>query len=241
MHPLLYFLGGNPMKLPLSDRLLACAGFVSPGDRVADVGCDHGYLGIHLLTNGTASSIIASDVNEGPLQSAMRNARKYGVADKMTFYLSDGVRNIPRDFDVLVCAGMGGDTMIHILDAAPWLRSKQYRLILQCQSKTPMLRRWLSEQGWRLTEESVLRDGRFLYTVMEVCWEPEYPRLTVGEWYFPPALLENPSRDVPAYFRYVMEGLRIATAHKDDAEKKQALAELEELLKDENLSFLREE
>ena len=228
------------MKIPISSRLLACAGFVSPGDRVADIGCDHGYLSIHLLSEGIASSVIAADINEGPLQSAVRNAEKYGVRDRIKFFLSDGVRNIPRDFDTLVCAGMGGDTMIHILESAPWLKSNQYRLILQCQSKTPMLRRWLSEQGWRITEESVLRDGRFLYTVMEVYWEPEYPRLTVGEWYFPPALLENPSYDVPAYFRWVTEGLRIATAHKDDAEKKLALAELEELAKNENLTFLTE-
>ena len=40
------------MKLPISDRLLACCAFVHPGDRIADVGCDHGYLSIHLLTNG---------------------------------------------------------------------------------------------------------------------------------------------------------------------------------------------
>ena len=63
------------MKLPLSTRLLGCAGFVNRGDRVADIGCDHGYLSIHLLTNGIAKSCIASDVAEGPLQSAMRNAR----------------------------------------------------------------------------------------------------------------------------------------------------------------------
>ena len=229
------------MKLPISDRLLACAAFIAPGDRVADIGCDHGYLSIYLLTNGIAKTCIASDINEGPLQSAVRNAEKYGVRDKIRFFMSDGVRNIPRDFDTLVCAGMGGDTMIHILESAPWLKSNQYRLVLQCQSKTPMLRRWLSEQGWRITEESVLRDGKFLYTVMEVYWEPEYPRLSVGEWYFPPALLENPSHEVPAYFRWVTEGLRIATAHKDDPEKKQALEELEELAKNENLTFLSED
>ena len=229
------------MKLPLSSRLLACAGFVSPGDRVADVGCDHGYLGIHLLTNGIAKSVIASDVNEGPLQSAVRNAAKYGVSDKMTFFLSDGVRNIPRDFDVLVCAGMGADTIISILKAAPWLKNVRYRLILQCQSKTPMLRRCLSEQGWRITEESVLRDGRFLYTVMEVYWEPEYPKLTTGQWYFPPALLENPSDTVPAYYHWVTEGLRIATAHQDIPEKQQALAELNALAETEALRWLKEE
>ena len=217
------------MKLPISDRLLACAGFIAPDDRVADIGCDHGYLGIHLLLEGKARSVIASDVNEGPLQSAVRNAEKYGVRENMTFFLSDGTRNIPRDFDTLVCAGMGGDTMVHILSAAPWLKSEQYRLVLQCQSKTPLLRRYLSENGWHITKEAVLRDGKFLYTVMDVCWEPANPRLTVGQWYFPPALLENPSGDVPAYFRWVTEGLRIATAHKDDPEKKQALAELETL------------
>ena len=62
------------MKLPISQRLLACCAFVHPGDRVADIGCDHGYLGIHLLTNGIASSVIAADIRESPLQSAIRNA-----------------------------------------------------------------------------------------------------------------------------------------------------------------------
>ena len=228
------------MKLPLSRRLQVCAGFVSPGDRVADVGCDHGYLGIHLLTNGIASSVIASDVNEGPLQSALRNAETYGVKDRISFYLSDGVRNIPRDFDTLVCAGMGGDTMVHILEAAPWLRDARYRMILQCQSKTPLLRRYLSENGWRIHEETAVKDGRFVYTVMDICWQPDYPKLTVGEWYFPPALLENPGQDTVAYFRWVVEGLRIATAHKEDEEKQQALAELLALADTPELCFLKE-
>ena len=217
------------MKLPISDRLLACANFVGRGDRVADIGCDHGYLSIYLLTQGIARSCIASDVNEGPLQSAQRNARKFGVANRIEFFQSDGVQNIPRDFDCMVCAGMGADTMIHILESASWLKDGKYSLVLQCQSKTPMLRRYLSENGWRIYEEAVLRDGRFLYTIMEVGYRPEYPKLTVGQWYFPPALLENPSTDVPAYYKWVVEGLRISTAHQDDPEKKQALAELEKM------------
>ena len=229
------------MKLPISDRLLACANFVGRGNRVADVGCDHGYLSIHLLTQGIARSCIASDVNEGPLLSARRNAIKYGVSNKIEFYLSDGVANIPRDFDDLVCAGMGADTMIHILESAPWLRDSKYRLILQCQSKTPTLRRYLSETGFRIYEEAVLRDGRFLYTIMEVSWRPEYPKLTPGEWYFPPALLENPSCDVPAYYCWVVGGLEVSTAHQDDSEKKQILAELKALAETPELTWLKEE
>lgn len=228
------------MNLPISKRLLACCNFVAKGERVADIGCDHGYLGVHLLTKGIASHMIESDVAPGPLESARRNAKKYGVESAITFCLSDGVKDIPRSFDTLVCAGMGGDTMIHILSAGPWLKDPQYRLILQCQSKTPMLRRWLSERGWRITEETVLKEGKFLYTVMEVCWEPEYPRLTAGQWYFPPALLVNPSDQVSAYFCWVRRGLEITLQHQQDAEKQTALDHLNALAADPNWKFLTE-
>ena len=194
---------------------------------MADIGCDHGYLGIYLLQNGYASSVIAADVNEGPLQSAMRNAEKYGVGDKMTFYLSDGVRNIPRDFDALVCAGMGADTIIHILEDAPWLKSEQYNLILQCQSKTPTLRKYLSDNGWHIAEETIVEDGNFLYPVMCVYWRPEEPRLTPGQCYLSPALLRNNSPLLAEYCQRIMEGLRIAVIHQDAPEKKLALTELE--------------
>lgn len=215
------------MHLPISKRLLACADFVSPGSIVADIGCDHGYLGIYLLTSGIANRIIASDINEGPLQAAQRNAQKYGVAERMSFHLSNGVCGIPREFDTLVCAGMGADTMISILDAAPWLKDSHYRLILQCQSKTPALRRYLSENGWCIAQEAALKDGRFLYTVMEVCWKPDAPRLSVGQWYLPPALLNNAYPETAEYVFRILEGLRLAVSHRDDPEKKQALEELE--------------
>lgn len=218
------------MKIPLSDRLKACCNFVAPGDRVADIGCDHGYLSIYLLSNGIASSVIASDINEKPLQSAVNNAEKFGVSDRIRFYLSDGVRNIPRDFDTLVCAGMGADVMISILQSAPWMQSKQYRLILQCQSRTPQLRRYLSETGWRILEEAVVRDGRFLYTVMEVIWQPGW-NLTPGQWYFPPALLENPSEELPQYYRWVLQHLQIAVDGQGDHADPIKVAALNELRK----------
>ena len=218
------------MKIPVSPRLQACCDFVHSGDRVADIGCDHGYLGIYLLKNRIAQSVIASDIREGPLQSAVRNSEKFGVRDKMTFYLSDGARNIPRDFDTLVCAGMGGDTMVSILDAASWLKSDQYRLILQCQSKNAILRRYLSDNGWKILQEQIIPDGKFLYTVMEVIWQPGTP-LTPGQCYFPPVLQE--SEHVSAYYAFVLKGLEnIVLNRKELADPFMAQA-LEELRKKE--------
>ena len=229
------------MKIPLSRRLLEVCRFVYPGDRVADVGCDHGYLGIYLLKNHIASQVIASDVREGPLNAAVFNSKKYGVRDKMRFFLSDGVRNIPQDFNVLVCAGMGGDTMISILEAAPWLKEGDYRLILQCQSKRPELRRYLSDNGWLIREEAVVRDGRFLYTVMEVVAMPGMV-LTPGGCHFPPALLKNPGPELPAFYRWVVGGLKKVVDNQGDQAdpfKQEALQELTNL--PEELAWLKEE
>lgn len=224
------------MKIPLSPRLSVCRDFVARGDRVADIGCDHGYLGISLLKDNIATSVIAADINEMPLQSAMRNALKFGVRDKMTFYLSDGVQNIPRDFDTLICAGMGADTMISILESAQWLNCDKYRLILQCQSKTPTLRQYLSDNGWRITEEAVVRDGRFLYTVMKVIYQAGHT-LTPAQCYFPPALLKNPTAEVSAYYRGVIKGLTLSAR---TSEKQQILNELKAFAKNPNFYWLED-
>ena len=199
------------MKLPISERLLACAGFVKKGDRVADVGCDHGYLSIYLLANGIAHSCIASDVNEAPLQSAMRNARKFGVGSKMEFCLSDGVRSIPRDFDCMVCAGMGADTIMSIIAHAyddGWLADSKYRLILQCQSKRPELRQWLYDKGFRINRETLAKDGKFVYSIMEVVFDPGHG-ITPAETYITPQLLEDHHPLLPEYYERVKHGVEL--------------------------------
>ena len=205
------------MNIPLSKRLKACCDFVHSGDRVADIGCDHGYLSIYLLHNQIASYVIAADINPMPLQSAVANAERFGVDSCIEFHLSNGVQHIPQNFDTLVCAGMGADTMISILENAPWLKNAQYRLILQCQSKAHILRNYLSKSGWHIRDEVVLRDGRFLYTIMEVCYEPNQPRLTPSETYFSPALLQHQNSEVAEYYHGIVFRLNRTISGKKDA------------------------
>ncbi len=195
------------MKIPMSNRLLAACSFVHKGDRVADIGCDHGYLGIYLLTNGIASSTIEADINPQPLDSARRNGRKFGVESAMTFCLSDGAKDIPRDFDTMVCAGMGADTIMSIIAGSPWLKDPRYRLILQCQSKRPELRRWLYDAGFHIVRETLAQDGKFIYTVMEVTYGPaEGP--SPAETFLSPQLLEDNHPLLPAFYDRVIGGVR---------------------------------
>ena len=162
----------------------------------------------------------------------LHNGHKYGVADKMTFFLSDGAQNIPRDFDTLVCAGMGGDTMIHILDSAPWLQNEQYRLILQCQSKRPELRKWLYDHGFAIRQETLAQDGKFYYPVMEIVYAPGEKR-SGAELYITPALRKSGSPLLPAFHERVVGGIRknvegLARTGGEQYEKMRAI--LDELL-----------
>ena len=207
------------MKLPISKRLLCCAELVPPCGTVADVGTDHGYLGIYLLQCGRCGHVIAADLREKPLESARANAMAFGIpeakvfplggrcpsahtgADEgerpgasepqthgMTFVLSDGLHNFePNSFDVLVLAGMGGDLIARILAETPWLEGGPCTLILQPQSAANDLRRWLGERSWAIDRERLVRDGRFLYSVMAV--RPgQGSALSPGEQYVSPAL-----------------------------------------------------
>ena len=82
------------MKIPISKRLRLCAQLVPEGARVADIGTDHGYLGLYLLQNGLAAHVLAADLRPQPLQTAKLHAAKFGFAGQMEFRLSDGLAEI---------------------------------------------------------------------------------------------------------------------------------------------------
>lgn len=194
------------MNIPLSRRLLACCAYVHQNDFVADIGCDHGYLGIYLLKHGIASAVIESDINEMPLQCAKEHAAKFHVQENISFILSDGVQQLPHDFTCLVCAGMGADTIISILDAAPWLKSDRYHLVLQCQSKRPLLREYLASNGFSIFRETLVKDGRFIYTVMDVrCAPKDLP--APWEYFISPQLIADGSPLLLPFVKHVNHGI----------------------------------
>lgn len=170
-------------KIPLSKRLRCCGEFVLAGARVADIGCDHGYLGISLLREGKASFVHACDLREQPLNSAKENARRFSVLEQMAFSCADGLQAVnPEEIDTVICAGMGGELMAKILQEAPWLQREGYRLILQPQSTGNILRRRLWEMGFRVEQETLVEENGFLYQVMQASYA-ESQRPTPGEEY----------------------------------------------------------
>ena len=228
------------MKLPISKRLLCCASMVQPGSRVADIGTDHGYLGIYLLQSGAARHVIACDLRKDPLENARRNAKLFGVDGEMELRLSDGLEKIlPDEVDTVVMAGMGGDLIQKILSQCPWRKREGLQFILQPQSAGNVLRRWLCEDGFEIQREEPVQDGHFLYTVMDIRQGEPAP-LTPGTEYASPALLASGSPLVGNYLARVETALQETVRGLTNAEKQrperlayfgQALLEIQEMRK----------
>lgn len=150
----------------MNTRLLACAAMIRPGAHVCDVGTDHAQLPVYLIGQGIAERAIASDIGIGPLQAAERTISQHGLNGTIQTILSDGLQNIPPDgLTDVVIAGMGGETIVHILESCPW-SLETVSLVLQPMTKAHILREWLYLHGFEIQEERCVRDERFLYAVM---------------------------------------------------------------------------
>ena len=154
--------------MELTPRLQAIAEQVPQGARLADVGTDHGYLPVWLLRSGRIESAIAADLREGPLDRSRETAQRFGVAERISFRLCDGLSAIrPEETDTVVIAGMGGETIASILEAAPWTKEGTL-LLLQPMTKCAELRLWLQRNGYQIAGERIACEGKKLYNILSV-------------------------------------------------------------------------
>ncbi|MCM1088720.1 MAG: class I SAM-dependent methyltransferase [Muribaculaceae bacterium] len=155
-------------KIVLSQRLKAAAGLVTRGNRVCDVGCDHGFVPIYLILEGISPRALALDVREGPLEQAREHIKAYRLEAYIETRLSDGLCAYRcGEADSFLCAGMGGRLMQRILETDKDKTDSFRELILQPQSEIEQFRRFLRGQGYLLVEENMIEeDGKF-YPMMK--------------------------------------------------------------------------
>ncbi len=154
-------------KFSLDGRLASAAKLVRQGARFADIGTDHAHLPIFLLQSGKIEYALCSDINEGPLKSAVENARLAGVYEKIDFTLANGASALEGKgiSDVAIC-GMGGELIAEIIENAPLLKADGIRLILQPMSKLSAVREKLAALGFAVTEEEYSESAGKLYVTI---------------------------------------------------------------------------
>jgi len=229
------------MLISLRPRLRQVADFVPSGARVADIGSDHAYLAAYLLLHDRAAKVIAGEINLAPAQRARQTALNFGLQDRLQVRLGAGLTILqPGEVDTVVVAGLGGNTIIEVLESNPPVLPTIKRLILQPNIGAAAVRYWLCEHGWAIVEEALVKDNDIFYEI--VVGEPgETQALNWLQATLGPRLLERK----PAFFyewvqlaiaqrRRVAEQLLQATdaaAASKRAKLVQEISELQEVIK----------
>ena len=153
--------------IKLDERLSAIASLVRLDKSICDVGTDHALLPCFLWQSG-ARQVIASDVNDGPLESAAETVRQYNCTG-IRLIKSDGLREVPPCDDIII-AGMGGELIWRIISECSFI-TPETRLILQPMTKAELLRKELYRNGYEIILEKGAYCSNKAYSVI-------YARLT---------------------------------------------------------------
>lgn len=176
-----------------SKRMEALADLCQGARRVIDVGCDHAQLCALLVTEYGVEHAFASDIRPGPLENARRTIAELGLESRITPVLSDGLDAFgPGDGDTVIIAGMGGEEMTLILSRAPWAGDNGGQVILQPMTNIPKLRQWLTENGYNVKKERVIKEGRKVYTAMNIQKGADESGAREYAYLFGTALLQDP-------------------------------------------------
>lgn len=186
----------------LSRRLEAIAKMVDEDSIVLDIGTDHGYLPIYLVSNQIIKIAIASDVKESPLKVANKNITKANLDAKIKLVLSDGLENITSYFNTLVIAGVGPRTIINILQKGIE-KVKNKTLILQSNVSSNLIREWLNQNNFKIIDENLIFEDGNYYEIIKAKSGKQI--LTSSDLYLGPFIKKMKSEEVKNYFNTMFE------------------------------------
>ncbi len=163
-------------NVKLSKRLSAAANLIRQGSRLADIGCDHGYVPVSLILDGRIESAVASDINEGPLNSCINLVKEYELENKIKCVLSNGLERINLDeVDDILIAGMGGILIYDILnsDKVDFEKLKEKHLVLNPMTHPEEARLWLNNYGFEIQNDIIVKEGKHYYSIMDAYYTGE--------------------------------------------------------------------
>ena len=213
------------------------AALVPEGAVIADIGTDHAYLPCYLVGRGSCPAAFACDVVPGPLENAVGTVNKYGLSDAIRCLLSDGTRELPpAGYDTLVCAGMGGELICDILRSTEDLNAKT--LVLQPMTHSEDLRAFLCKNGFTISGETAVCDGKRTYIAFSASFTGDDSRADDRFYHYFGSHLLTKDAAASRYIRKQIKHLsdrRRGLEHSEKAEDRAMLAEVCAILNDERL------
>ncbi len=136
-------------------------------DKVVDVACDHALLSIYIYLNKKGVKVISSDINELPLMSAKENIKKYNLENKIDVRLSDGLKNIKNnEFDTIIIAGLGGKTIVDILNDDINKTMNAKKIIIQANNNIYNVRKFLTQNKYKIVDEKIIKENNVISIII---------------------------------------------------------------------------
>ena len=176
--------------IKLSPRLEKIANYIPDNTSMVDIGCDHALLDIYLVQKKNNINTIASDINPNALESAKKNIKKYKLDDKIKIKESNGLENInTTSIDTIVISGMGSHTIVGILYNGIKKLININTLILQSNNDLDFLRKKVTDIGYYIEDETLVKDTNIIYTI--IIFKKGKKHYSKKELYFGPILLKK--------------------------------------------------
>ncbi len=197
------------IDISIRPRLLWFAERVRKNVTFADIGTDHAKLPVYLVKKGIIKEAIASDIGEGPIARARMYISVNGLDGVIKTCVGDGVSHLELapPADIAIC-GMGGETIINIVDAAPLLKQRGMRLLLQPMTDFAALRIFLAENGFEPIDEEIVFSDEKMYQCMVAEYTGRSYVLSVAEAEFGTICIKNRSQTFLEYVSRRYENMK---------------------------------
>ncbi|MDF2948970.1 MAG: hypothetical protein K0R07_995 [Sedimentibacter sp.] len=150
------------------NRLECIKSMVSECSVAADIGTDHGYVAEMLLQDSKCERVIATDINEGPLNRAIEHLNSVELNSKCDFRLGSGLTVLnEKEADAIIIAGMGGELISDIIETSKNIALQAKELILQPMTTGNKLRQYLYENGFKIIDENIVKELHHYYFIIK--------------------------------------------------------------------------
>lgn len=184
--------------MALSLRLESIISLIKPANLLVDIGTDHGLLLIECVNQNIISYGIGIDNKKGPLAIAQRNINNANLDDKISLLLSEGATSLTTKADTWVIAGLGGETILEIIEQSLDKAQALKQLVLAPHSKVDLVRKQLALLGFTIQEELLVEDDKF-YIILSVHYDGLSKELSLRD-----QLLGKLPKDA-TYYKYIID------------------------------------
>ncbi len=180
------------LRMKITLRLLSVANQVIAGESMADIGSDHAMLPCYLISEGQCPWAICGELGDGPFKRSLQSVKEKDLVHLIEVRQGNGLEVLAfGEVSTVVLAGMGGNTIIDILQRSIIKTESFRRLVLQPMNALAEVRQLASSRGWRIERETVVQDGDYYVNLILNPQGGKPYQLSEAEIRWGPVLIQN--------------------------------------------------